>query len=651
MPRLLRTAIAALVVAGAPLPSRAQDATRAQARAALAAGDTARAIALYQSLTTAGNASPADRGTLVDLFEATGQWHSALSDLQLLLSQDSTQPAHRYYQAGRFLAWSGRHEAALSFLEQAVARAPDSTAFRLTLAEVETWHVRTRPRGITRARAVLTTGRDSVGAIRVLAPALSWNGGSRDEARQLFEAGLRLAPNDPALRTGYADLLSWSPETRDRAAAEYDAVLTAAPDDIRAAVGRANIALWRGALREAERRYRSVLAGDSANADARVGLASVLNRWGRHREALAVLTGLTREEASTPPAAWERVDAEAHLRHYAAAQELLARTDRRDLTANALRDTVAAALRPTVELHVDGSSSPTQVDAMRVELRSSVAVAPGLRLGAWTRTTAYREAGTGSARQAGGLSLQLAPNEVVSLDVDLGARELLGMEGSAMATLAVRPGARLHFGATRQGIEEMPWSVARHDAAGDRVGPARADRASAALELTNRRLGFDAVARYTRGVAGGNGLARNQHWSADGQLGYALRRLSPFVRIAYGFVAQHYAYDASGAPGAIRADSAGGYFSPDAYRLHYGQLTAQGALAPRLGWTLEALGGRQWVAIRPGAPWDARRALAGGGRLEWFVTEGTTLSLALRYQDVAGAYERREVTVGWRRAF
>jgi tetratricopeptide (TPR) repeat protein len=99
-----------------------------------------------------------------------------------------------------------------------------------------------------------------------------------------FQSGLAIAPNDPELLTGMAQVLRREGRLRD-AVLHCDAALRAAPDYAEAWLERGFVLASGGSMQLARDCYRQVLELDPGNVHAHAGLASIMARDGDSSEA------------------------------------------------------------------------------------------------------------------------------------------------------------------------------------------------------------------------------------------------------------------------------------------------------------------------------------------------------------------------------
>ena len=105
------------------------------------------------------------------------------------------------------------------------------------------------------------------------------------------------APGDHPARVARALALSHADRLRESLGA-YDSLLTETPHDTGLELERARVLMWMDRNSEACRAYAAVLARDSTNRDARLGLAKAQNAAGLNRHAITTLQPL----ASSPDA-------------------------------------------------------------------------------------------------------------------------------------------------------------------------------------------------------------------------------------------------------------------------------------------------------------------------------------------------------------
>lgn len=185
----------------------------AEARAAAAAGDPARSVALYDDLL---RAAPDD---------AT------------LLNESAQQ-----------LSWAGRYDEALARYEQVLAARPGDRFALVERAKVLSWSGRYRE-SADAFRALLAANPSDTEARLGLARSLSWSG-DQTTARAEFERVLAIRPADFEALLGLARTHAWSGRL-DEARRFYEQAAGVATDDKDARVGIAYLDLWEGDLASA----------------------------------------------------------------------------------------------------------------------------------------------------------------------------------------------------------------------------------------------------------------------------------------------------------------------------------------------------------------------------------------------------------------
>lgn len=234
----------ALCTVLAPLAGATDADVLARARAAAAAGDTARAVALYDGLLA-----------------------GAPDDVTLL--NESAQQ----------LSWAGRYDEALARYQRVLSARPDDRFALVERAKVLSWSGRYRE-STDAFRALLAANPSDTEARLGLARSLSWSG-DQAAARAEFERILAARPDDYEALLGLARTYAWSGRL-DEARRLYQQAASATTDDKDARVGIAYLDLWEGDLGSAwvaSGRLAAAYPGDRDVADLDQALRRALAPW------------------------------------------------------------------------------------------------------------------------------------------------------------------------------------------------------------------------------------------------------------------------------------------------------------------------------------------------------------------------------------
>lgn len=212
--------LAVVVALGCALAFAGTDADEADA--AFAAGDYARALALYDAVLVE---EPSDVGALV--------------------------------QSGKLLSWDRRYDEALSRYARALAVDPQNRAALLERAKVLSWSRRFEE-SIAAYRGLLELYPEDLDAKLGLARVLSWSG-DQDAARAAYREIAAQQPTSVEARVGIAQTYAWSGDG-GRARDGYDAVLALEPGRREAVLGLAYLDLGEGDRASAARRLETLEA-------------------------------------------------------------------------------------------------------------------------------------------------------------------------------------------------------------------------------------------------------------------------------------------------------------------------------------------------------------------------------------------------------
>ena len=571
----------AAALALAPLPVRAQagapllpaaaapraartDTTLAAADTLLAAGRVDEAMARYAAVVARDSAASSRAVMRLAHYHATRGSLPAAVALYALHARIEPSDVDGRAAYARTLAWSGRHADAV--------------------AEYDT--------------ALVTLGRYRE-LVLGRAQALAW-WGRYDASVAAYERWLSHRPEDAEAELDLARVLAWA-ERFDEAERRYAHAErgSAAPGARR---GMAQVAAWRGDLHESERRWRALVARDSADAESWTGLAEVL-RWSGRPGAAAHAVG--RAAALAPASAAVR----------------------------AQQRWVRSALAPFAEPRVVYTSDSDRNRATAYTVTGSAA-APwdGRLLLVATAREASLGAVRGSAAGARVVTSWAAPRGGVALRAEVGAtRQRATVGDSAVARTLPSGGLRISAAPRRAlslgaGVSRAPFDETAPLIANGIVTTA-AD-ADFTLALAPR-LALSADAGYAR-LTGGS--APNRRLAASSLLRWTVRR---GASVSAGARTAAYAVDS------LRD----GYFAPSRFVLVEGG--AQLAWGRDLGWNASAdlgLGAQSLRARGSSSTRLAQRATLGVG---YRFTPGTDVEAVAGAANVAGA---GTVSVGGYRA-
>ncbi len=548
-----------------------------------------------------------------------------------LVAQDSLAVAARREAA------AGRHAAAASLYERALAAAPDDQGLLGEYADALEASGRWRD-AIPALERLVRARPDDGRRLRQLGQFLAWTG-DRDRALDLLRRAAARQPDDPGTLAALGELLSWIPERRDEAARVFDRTLALDPDNRRAREGRANLLAWGGRAAEALEAFDALLAAEPASVGALRGKGSALNQLRRHREAAMVLRRALAIDPRDVGALQELAQAEAGLARFGAADSALRLLpDVRSPSLDRLRDTTRRALGTYVEVEGLGRDRQDQLDAGEARLRLSGLVRPDLRVTGSARVTQYDPAGSGMGLGATGLGVGAEyRRDRVTAEAGLESRWVDETDGTGWDL-----GLRAGWQAADHLRVEAGWSSALlEETRRSMVLGARSSLAHVGAALVEHPSGVDGEVRLLAGRYSADGLPANDRTGVDLRVGYALRGHAPWLRASYGFLATGFDFSASeSAPAA--PSRVGGYFSPAAWRMHYGSLGASHRFG-RAFWEFDGRLGAQTVEEVAGTPADTRLAITVNTHLTVRLAPRLDADLAYRYADAFSAFRMHEL--------
>ncbi len=242
---------------------------------------------LQQDLATQGNAAQLQQARTQ---AQAGQTEQAVSSYQAALGGAApTGPlALEYYQTlgGTSAGW----EEARKGLERLAREAPDDAKISLALAQHLTYRESTRREGISQLSRLAGNATVGKSAIESWRKALAWMGGGRAADIPMYQAYLRVNPDDQAMQARLREI-----ESRQRAT---QVAAAAARDPLRLRSVEGFKALDDGDLEAAEADFRSVLEARANDGDALGGMGLVRLRQEEFVQARDYLERASRQGAA-----------------------------------------------------------------------------------------------------------------------------------------------------------------------------------------------------------------------------------------------------------------------------------------------------------------------------------------------------------------
>ena len=578
---------------------------------------------------------------------------TAIALLRKSLTLDARQANARRLLA-TLLAAGGKRDEALKTLDPAVRSKEAKPEDLLALAEVE----RTTSNfdsAVAAYRRVLEVAPDNLDAMARLGEILSWRPATRPEAARLFERGLRIDAARLDLLVLYANMLSWSRSTRTPGLALYDRALALDASNASALAGKANLLAWSGQIAQAVALYDRSLAVDPGNTAALRGKGDVLTWRQRFAEAHQLLTRANEAQPGDPFTLARLARADLGLHHYADARTEMAGVDLADPDADDVRFGLRRVFGAWIETGFTTRRNRNQLNFYRPEVAVSAAPWVAQRLTFRYRPTWFVSPGADFQSNYYQAAFDSEPAESAALHLEAGAETMAGRPTQADGALAVkvrlRPAFGFNLGARREAVDESTVSTRGViDSTGVLGGQVRSNLGNAVLWYANSRHAFDISMGYSDGLYTGRNLDSNRRWGLDLNIGKAVHRDRPYIRLAYGASWLGFDHSADFQPGQAPPRIAGGYWSPWRYLLNYGAFSISHRFSSRLEWDAGGNLGAQQVRDFSGYT-VTQFASSFSGHLVWRMDGSDELRLGYEYQNVYNAYRRSAPAISWRHYF
>lgn len=701
-PSCVRLAMLAVMLRAGAQAAPAQQTLAEQARAEFDAGRFARAAELWRQVVSQQPNDPVALDGLIAAMDRLGRLSEVRAELVRLVEQWPNH-AWRVYQLGLVTVWQGERDEGLALIDRAIKLEPDTPEFRVGKAEVLSWNAATRSAAVTLLRTVLLSYPEHAGARRLLDPLvahgdataedfvmlgqveqaggdlraaeaayrralernpqhlealarlgelLSWRKETRAEAAQLFENGLKLYPDAPALIVPYAKILFWECETSARAVQMLEELVARRPEEIEAKAALAQMLSYRDQTERARQLYDEVLARDPDHVPALRGKAELLNWRGEHDDALELLERARRHWPEDAGTKMELARAHLGLRHYAEARAALVGVREGGPYFEELQRDVNRSLGAYSELGYVLRNARSGLDWQRWEAVVSTPLGVSQRLTLRYQPTIYSARERDFRANAFTLALDSNLTERITTHVEFGATQYPAVpteyEGAFELRWRARPSFTLETGFRRQLVEDSFTAGHGRVIAGELRGPVQANLAHVRATYFNLRHRFDLSFGYSDGAYTGRNLDTNRRWRLDAGFGKVLHSYQPYVRVGYGLVVFNFDFNAGAQPGAGPPRVAAEYFSPHRFVLNYGAISTSYKWIPRVEWDAGATLGVQQVKDFSFSRYDNRMAYSLFTNLVWHVNDEHDLRVSYSYQDVFNAFRAHLFRFTWR---
>lgn len=617
------------------------------ARAALNRGDVERAIGWYDRALAADSLDRVALRESADAISSRGDWRRALPRLTRLARLGVSDPALNH-SLGQYLVWAGRNDSGTVFLRRAVAQAPDSLAWRLTLGQALTWSPASRAEGVRVLRDLEAVDPRNMPVRQALAAALSWDPTSRGEAIERFRAMLTDEPRSTSIRNDYADVLSWIVDSRGEAMLLYEAVQRDDPQNVRAALGRLNILVWTNRTAAALALTDSLLTNAPPNAEVQRARGRLLLQAGRVDDALAALRplvdSLPEDIALLEPYGYALLA----KGDFGAARRVARRIP--EGTAPGAPDWIRRGAAPA--LGIDGLYTNTSLglETFRLTAAASTPLTPNQRVVVSGGPVRYNAPGGGFDGSAVTLGLTGRLGSVRDTRAEVGLEQFEGAPGTwnarAEGTRPLPGGGALRLVARRTPIEDSRRAARGESVDGRFIGQVRANALDVNLTLPEigRGLGLQFVstlAAYT-----GRGLRTNVRREGTLALTKPLRVGTQRLETGVGVMGMSFLFDANRIDTPLNEQ--GRYWSPTSFANAIVTLGMSLPVTGRLVVRVDGTGGRQLAGRIPGA---SAFNFAGGGTVRWTGYRGWDVASGFLYLDNLGGFQLRQWNLSLRRAW
>ena len=490
--------------------------------------------------------------------------------------------------------------------------------------------------------------------LRQMGQYLTWSG---DRARgvAMLRRALALEPDNPATLAVLGEVLSWDPASRQEASDLFRRALVLEPDNVKAREGRANLLAWEGRASRALPIFDSLLSVDPNSVGALRGKGGALNQLQRFAEARALLARGLAIAPDDPGLRQEMAQSAVGLERFGEARRYLEGLEGIEVPLRLLRDSTRRALGSHFGLGGLYRDRTEQLDALRGEGLVSLAMGSAWRVTAGYQYTDFSDTAGHFAGSAMGGGLSFRPDRRFGIEGRALSRQSDGpspavWDAGVQARWRPAETVRMTLGFSRDLVEETRRSVQGVQDIDAFRGVVQASIASLAADVWLAHQRIELSGRLSAGRNTGEGLDRNDRFSAEASAGYVVRTYRPYLRIGYAHATAGFDYNASEYAGRV-AGQVGGYFSPYRYFLNYGTVTASHRFGRSVFWEFDGRVGGQVTREFEGENADARPAGSLNTHVTWRAGRSTDLDLRYLYSNTFNAFRLHEVQLFLRQYF
>lgn len=586
--------------------------------------------------------------------EAEGKWQQAVPLLEQAIQQQPKN-TEALYKLGIMKSWRAENRReSLDLLARACKLSAENPEYCSAYAEVLSWNSQTRAEAVGQLSKIVAAHPEGVAARLRLAQIYSWSDETRPQALELYEQGLQRDPDNVELLVGSAEVLSWSGAGRAKAVVRYDQALQLHPNEVRALTGKAQLLAWKGLTADALALYNRALAQDPRNAAALRGKAEILNWKGRHTEARSLATAAEVASPGDDRARLEIARADIGLHQLEHARAVLADVHGNPGPGfNDTRQEVRRGLGTWMDAGITARMEHS-LSYERFKLGVSMPVAPGERLSFSYRPTLYDGSVQNFNTNYFEAALDSEPSDKLTTQVQFGVETInntpVNFDGGVDLKFKPVSSTALRVSFMRQPVEESVLSRR-----GLNVplfqGQVRANLAAAGIGYYDAAHKMDYSFEYTDGVYAGERLSSNRRYSAEAQIGKALRGDHPYIRLAYDVNYTSFDHDADLHNNVTIPGVTGGYFSPTRFLLNQGVISLSHAFNNRVNIQMNGTAGVQNVEVSGGSFSNTQFASSFNTRVFWRVTPMNELRFGYEYLNVYNAFDRNLYTFSLRHYF
>ncbi len=642
------TSISAVTTSGGAQQTRSDATARVDsARTALSRGAIDDALQWFDRALAADSTNTTALRESAKILAEQGRWPEARPRLATLVRLGPVD-APLLYSYGLWTTWSGQSDSGATLMRRAIQQQPDSTAWRVTLAQALTWNPRTRPEGVRVLRDLQVEQPQDVEIRRSLAAALTWDPTTRTEGLKYFQLLAADVPTDYDVATDYADALSWAQETRVEALRNYQTVPATSPVYPRATRGRLNLLSWSGNTEEAFALADSLVMAGDTTMTVRKSRGTLLMQLRRRQEGLDALQPvLVKSPADTglrETVAYALLG-EGRNREARQVARLLPVT-----TAPGAADWVRRGASPSVGIDVLSNATSLGLSSFRLVSVASLPIT-SRRFTVSGGPVWFSSTGRNFTANVLSASVSGSAGRLRDVRVEGGFEDYSSSRTAwaarADATMGVRKSGELKFTARRSPVEDSPLAASGEIVDGRFTGLVRANAVDVSIRLPDVREAFGLRAAATLANYTGEALESNVRRELSAAVFRPILFGSSRLETALGFTYIDNQYDAldftRNAP-----NRRGAYWSP----LNFGNSTASASfvspLTPRLTLSANGLAGWQVMGREPGA---SQFNVSGGGGLSWIAASGVDLSASYLYLDNLGGFQLRQFRGTFRYSF